>query len=156
MNLAILAGRLGRDPECTTTQAGLAIARLSVATSEWRKDAAGQWGERTEWHRVVAFGKLAEQVEQHGRKGGFVSVQGSNRTRDYTDKDGIKRYVTEIVADRIEFAERQPKRDGSSSAEPSKPTGRPASKPSGNRSAPEPEQGSWDSFDPMVEDDIPF
>jgi single-strand DNA-binding protein len=95
INKVILLGNLGKDPEVRSTQSGSKIATFSVATSEsWKKD--GERQERTEWHRVVAFGKVAEIIEDYCQKGTTVYIEGCIRTRKWTDKDGNDRYSTEI------------------------------------------------------------
>jgi len=96
VNKVILLGRLGRDPEMRNTQSGSKIANLRLATSEkWRKD--GELVERTEWHTVVIFDKLAEIAEQYATKGSLVYIEGQMQTRKWKDKDGQDRYSTEIV-----------------------------------------------------------
>jgi single-strand DNA-binding protein len=97
----MLIGRLGRDPE--VKQASVAIANLNVATSEAWTDKSGEKKEKTEWHRVVAFGKLAELCGSYLKKGREVYVEGKIQTREWEDKDGNKRYTTEIVAQNISF-----------------------------------------------------
>jgi single-strand DNA-binding protein len=100
MNRAILCGRLGRDPESRDTRGGQ-VVRLSVATSERRKQ-GDQWVEHTEWHRVVCFGRTAENCARFLAKGREVLVEGRIQTSTF-EKDGEKRYSTEIVAERVEF-----------------------------------------------------
>ena len=103
VNIAIVAGNLGRDPEVRFTQSGRAVANLSVATSEVWTDQEGNRQERTEWHRVVVFGKSAESCGQYLAKGRQVCVQGRIQTRKWTDQNGQDRYTTEIVAQRVDF-----------------------------------------------------
>jgi len=103
VNIAIVAGNLGRDPEVRFTQSGRAVANLSVATSEVWTDQEGNRQERTEWHRVVVFGKSAESCGQYLAKGRQVFVQGRIQTRKWTDQNGQDRYTTEIVAQRVDF-----------------------------------------------------
>ena len=99
VNKVTLIGNLGADPEIRYTQAGSAVANLNVATSEsWVDKQTGNREERTEWHRVVMFGKLAEIAAQYLKKGGQVYVEGKNRTRKWTDSQGVERYTTEVVA----------------------------------------------------------
>ena len=93
-----IVGNLGRDPEMRTTQDGKPVANFSVATSESWKDKQGEWQERTEWFRVVAFGYTAEKVERTFAKGKQVFVEGKLQTRTWQDKDGNERTTTEIVA----------------------------------------------------------
>jgi single-strand DNA-binding protein len=103
VNKVILVGNLGRDPEVRFTAGGKAVARFSVATSEVWNDAEGTRQERTEWHNVVVWGKQGETCGQYLQKGRQVYVEGSIRTRQYDDKDGNKRYITEVIAQRVQF-----------------------------------------------------
>ena len=103
VNKVILIGNLGKDPEVRFTQTGSAVANFSIATSEQWNDRDGKRQERTEWHNIVVWGKQAESCGQYLAKGRQVYVEGSIRTRSYDDKTGTKRYVTEIVAQRIQF-----------------------------------------------------
>jgi len=103
VNKVILVGNLGKDPEVRYTQTGSAVANFSIATSEQWNDRDGKRQERTEWHNIVVWGKQAETCGQYLAKGRQVYVEGSIRTRSYDDKSGNKRYVTEIVAQRIQF-----------------------------------------------------
>ena len=105
MNKVMLFGRLGRDPEVRVTgDNGSKLCNLSVATTERFKDRAGEWQEATEWHRVVAFGRVAETCEQYLTKGREVLVEGRLRTREWEDQSGAKRFTTEVVAANITFA----------------------------------------------------
>jgi single-strand DNA-binding protein len=103
VNKVILVGNLGKDPEVRFTNSGSAVARLAVATSEVWNDRDGNRQERTEWHNVVVWGKQGEHCGQYLAKGRQVYVEGSIRTRSYDDKSGTKRYVTEVVAQRVQF-----------------------------------------------------
>ncbi|MCB0334991.1 MAG: single-stranded DNA-binding protein [Bdellovibrionales bacterium] len=103
VNKAILVGNIGRDPEVRYTSDQRPIATLSLATGERRKDQSGNWVEHTEWHRVVAFGKLAEFCSSYLKKGASVFIEGKIRTNKWQDKDGKDRYTTEIVAASIQF-----------------------------------------------------
>ena len=103
VNKVILVGNLGKDPEVRFTNSGSAVARLSVATSEVWNDRDGNRQERTEWHNVVVWGKQGESCGQYLAKGRQVYVEGSIRSRSYDDKSGNKRYVTEVVAQRVHF-----------------------------------------------------
>ncbi|VAW41069.1 Single-stranded DNA-binding protein [hydrothermal vent metagenome] len=97
VNKAILIGNLGADPEVRYTQSGAAVANFNIATTEaWVKD--GNKEERTEWHRIVAFGRLGEICGEYLSKGSKVYIEGRIQTRQWDDKDGNKRYTTEIVA----------------------------------------------------------
>jgi single-strand DNA-binding protein len=102
VNKVILIGNLGRDPEIRSTQDGLRICTLSVATSEsWRDKASGERKERTEWHRVVIFNdKLVEVVEKYLKKGAKIYLEGALQTRKWTDNSGQERYTTEVVLQR--------------------------------------------------------
>ncbi|MBF0213716.1 MAG: single-stranded DNA-binding protein [Magnetococcales bacterium] len=97
LNKVQLIGNLGSDPEVRFTQDGKAVANLRIATSDSWKDQQGQMQERTEWHRVVAFGRVAEIVQQYLRKGSKVYIEGQLQTRKWTDNQGQERYTTEIV-----------------------------------------------------------
>ena len=103
VNKVILLGNLGRDPETRYTTGGDAVANLSIATSEQWKDKNGEKQERTEWHRVVLFGRQAEIAGEYLKKGRSVYIEGRLQTRKYTDKDGVEKYSTEIVGDRMQL-----------------------------------------------------
>jgi len=104
VNKAILVGNLGRDAEMKFTGNGFAIARFSIATTDRRKDSkTGDWVEKTEWHRIVLLGKQAESLQDYLKKGKQIYVEGRIETRSWDDKDGQKRYMTEIIADRIQL-----------------------------------------------------
>ena len=103
LNKVMLIGRLGRDPELRYTPSGLAIANFSIATSEqWKDKDSGEKKERTEWHRIVVFGKLGELCGEYLAKGRQVYVEGRLQTKSW-EKDGVTRYTTEIVASDIQF-----------------------------------------------------
>jgi single-strand DNA-binding protein len=144
INKAILIGNLGADPEVRYMPSGGAVTTISIATSEqWKDKETGAQQERTEWHRVVFFNRLAEIVGEYLKKGSKVYIEGSIRTRKWTDKTGNDRYTTEIVANEMQMLDRK---DGSSStyAQPATSMGNKAT--TNNSSAGE------ESFD----DDIPF
>jgi single-strand DNA-binding protein len=101
LNKAILIGNLGRDPEVRYTPSGLAVANFSIATSETWTNKEGEKETRTEWHRIVAFGKLGEICGEYLAKGKQIYIEGRIQTRDWEDKDGVKRYTTEIVASQM-------------------------------------------------------
>jgi single-strand DNA-binding protein len=103
MNKAILIGNLGKDPELTYTQAGTAKCKFSIATSKVRKDAAGEKTETTFWHNIVVWGNQAEACGKYLTKGRKVCVEGEIESRSYDDKDGVKKYITEINAQHVEF-----------------------------------------------------
>jgi single-strand DNA-binding protein len=98
LNKAMIIGRLGQDPDVRYTQSNTAVANLSIATSERYKDNQGEWKERTEWHRVVAWGRLAEICQEYLQKGSQVYIEGPIQTRKWEDKEGQTRYTTEIKA----------------------------------------------------------
>ncbi len=101
VNKVILVGNLGRDPEIRYTRDGTAVANLNLATTDTWNDANGQKQERTEWHRVVAWGKLAEIAKEYLAKGRQIYIEGRLQTRSWDDKDGNKRYTTEVRADQM-------------------------------------------------------
>lgn len=138
VNKVILVGHLGRDPEVRYTSDNATIANVSIATSESWKDKSGEKQEKTEWHRVAFFGKLADVVGQYLVKGSQVYVEGRLQTRKWLDKDGQDRYTTEIIADRMQMLGGK----GQASQDASEPAAeKPAKAPS--------------KFDDL-EDDIPF
>ena len=157
VNKVILIGNLGRDPETRYMPDGGAITNISIATTDTWKDKQGEKQEKTEWHRVAFFGKLAEIAGEYLKKGSQVYVEGRLQTRKWQDKDGNDKYTTEIVADRMQMlGSRQGMGGGGDrgdraerAAEPggdrdsgSRPAAKPAGKPA----------GKFDDF----EDDIPF
>lgn len=99
VNRVIIVGNLGRDPELRYTASGDAVANIAVATSYKPKDKP----EQTEWHRISFFGKLAEIVGQYLKKGSSVYVEGRLQTRKYTDKDGVEKYATDIIAEQMQM-----------------------------------------------------
>ena len=101
VNKVILVGNLGRDAELRYTPGGAAVATLNLATTEVWNDKGGQRQEKTEWHRIVLWGKQAESLQEYLTKGKQIYVEGRLQTRQWDDKDGNKRYTTEIKADRI-------------------------------------------------------
>jgi single-strand DNA-binding protein len=103
VNKVILVGNLGADPELRYTPSGQAVCQLRLATTESRPDKSGERKEYTEWHRVVVWAKLAELCNQYLTKGRQVYVEGRIQTRDWNDKDGNKRYTTEIIANQVVF-----------------------------------------------------
>ena len=146
INKVILIGNLGNDPEVRYTAGGAAVANISLATTDsWRDKNTGEQQERTEWHRVVFFGRLAEIVGEYLKKGSQVYVEGRLQTRKWQDKDGNDRYTTEIVANEMQMLGGRgggAERDTSRSA--------PASESRG-REEPAPRTDSE-----FVDDDIPF
>lgn len=104
INKAIVMGRLGQDPETRYTQGGDAVTTLSIATGEsWKDKTTGEKKETTEWHRVILWRKLAEIAAEYCKKGGMVYIEGKLATRKWTDKDGVDRYTTEIIADEMQL-----------------------------------------------------
>lgn len=104
VNKVIIVGNLGRDPEVRYMPSGDAIANIAVATSYRSKDRnTGEQKEVTEWHRISFFGRLAEVVSQYLKKGSSVYVEGRLQTRKYTDKDGVERYATDIIAEQMQM-----------------------------------------------------
>ena len=104
INKVILIGRLGSDPEIRYTPSGVAVANFSIATSEeWKDKDSGEKKERTEWHRIVAWRRLGEICGEYLSKGKQVYIEGRIQTRSWEDKDGNKKYTTEIVANDIQF-----------------------------------------------------
>lgn len=98
INKAILVGNLGQDPELRYTGSGTAVCNMRLATNESYKDASGEWVERTEWHNVVAWGRLAEICNEYLRKGSQAYFEGSLQTRQWEDRDGNTKYTTEVKA----------------------------------------------------------
>jgi single-strand DNA-binding protein len=122
VNKVILLGNLGRDPEVRRTGDGRAVANLSVATSEnWKDKNTGERQEKTEWHRVVLWGPVAEVAEKYLKKGDSIYVEGRIETRKWTDKEGQERYTTEVVIDRSGTMQMLGKASGSSSYAQSAP-----------------------------------
>jgi len=107
INKAILVGRLGADPEVRYTQDGTMVTSFRLATDEQWKDKNGEKTQRTEWHRIVTFRKLAEICGNYLSKGKLVYIEGRIQTRAWDDKDGVKRYTTEIIASNMQMLERK-------------------------------------------------
>ena len=117
INKVIIVGNLGNDPEVRYSQAGAAITNISVATSEvWKDKQTGQPQERTEWHRIVFFNKLAEIAGEYLRKGSKVYIEGQIRTRKWQDKEGQDRYTTEIVSNEMQMLDARGANSGGSAA----------------------------------------
>ena len=133
LNKVHIIGHLGRDPEIRYMPSGDAMANVAVATSEqWKDKATGEKREATEWHRVVVFGKLAEIIGQYLKKGSLVYFEGKLKTRKWTDKDGVEKYATEIVADQMQMlGSRQGQAQDSSDARNYVEKPKPQAKPSG-------------------------
>jgi len=160
VNKVILIGNLGRDPETRYMPDGGAITNISVATTDVWKDKNGEKQEKTEWHRVAFFGKLAEIAGEYLKKGRSVYVEGRLKTRKWQDKDGADKYTTEVIADRMQMlgsrqgmgggsagADRGGSGGGGEDREGGAPASRGAAKPAAAKAG-----GKFDDF----EDDIPF
>ncbi len=106
VNKVILIGNLGRDPELSYTPNGLAVARFSMATTSGRKNTEGEWTDETEWHRIVLFGKAAETASQYLSKGSQVYIEGRIHYDSY-EKEGVKRYTTDIIGSRMQLLGRR-------------------------------------------------
>ncbi len=161
VNKVILIGNLGRDPELRKIANGTSVASFSLATTERYNDKSGERQDHTEWHNIVAWGKLAELVNQYLKKGRSAYIEGRLTTRSWDDKDGNKRYKVEIVANQIQFLGG---RGDSSSGDFSAPAsvGESIDSSSGDFSAPESAGENSVQNDavlepePIVEDDLPF
>ncbi len=162
VNKVILVGNLGRDPEIRYLPSGEPVANIALATSSKYKNKSGEMVEETEWHRITFFGKLAEIVGQYLKKGRSVYVEGRLKTRKYTDKDGVEKYATDIIANEMQMlggreGMGEPSGDdGGYDSAPRRPAPAPApQRPAAPaaRQAPAPRPAS--GFDDM-DDDIPF
>lgn len=103
VNKAILIGNLGKDPELRYTPSGQAVASFPLATTERYKDKDGNWQERTDWHNIVVWGRQGETAKEYLSKGRSAYIEGRIQTRSYDDRDGNKKWITEIVASRVQF-----------------------------------------------------
>lgn len=115
VNKVILIGNLGKDPEVKTLENGTKVCNFPIATSETWKDKQGQKKEQTEWHNIVLWRSLAEIAERYLGKGSQVYIEGKLRTRQWEDKDGNKRYTTEVIGDTLTMLGKKPEADGSHS-----------------------------------------
>jgi len=151
VNKVILIGNLGRDPEVRYAPSGSAICNVTLATSrQWKDKTSGEKQEETEWHRVVFYDRLAEIAGEYLKKGRPVYVEGRLKTRKWTDKDGVEKYTTEIVASEMQLlGSREGMGDGESRGAPAS---RPAGKPAGGAPATSKSSTGFDDMD----DDIPF
>lgn len=170
LNKVLLIGRLGQDPEKRITPAGHSVVNVSLATTEFFRDQSGNKQERTEWHRVVFWNRQAEVVEQYCRKGSQLYVEGSLQTRDWQDKDGNKRFSTEIVARNIQMLDSKAQGQGGTQGVDGNYQGgfRPSVSdqqnsnefpPQGGNQFQEPPQtgsNQQNVDDDFIEDDIPF
>ena len=151
VNKVILVGNLGKDPESRFLPDGGAVCNFSIATTDKWKDKSGEQQERTEWHRISTFAKLAEICGEYLKKGSQVYIEGRLQTRKWQDKEGHDRYTTEIVADRMQMlGSRAGGSDSMSRGEPRAATAAPA-----GGGKPAAKKGGGASFDDM-DDDIPF
>ena len=158
VNKVILVGNLGRDPEMRSFPSGDQVANVTLATTnKWRDKQTGEQQERTEWHRVKFFGKLAEIAGEYLRKGSQVYVEGSLRTDKYTDKNGVERYTTDIIANEMQMLGGKGGGEGGSGGNyerGSRPAPAQRREPAARGSAPAPAAGGFD--DVPFDDDIPF
>jgi single-strand DNA-binding protein len=152
VNKVILVGNLGRDPEVRYLPDGGAVTNVSIATTDTWKDKSGEKQERTEWHRIAFFGKLAEIAGEYLKKGSQVYVEGSLRTRKWQDKEGQERSTTEIVADRMQML--GSRAGGSEAMTAREPKAARADSAGGAVKSPA-KTGGGASFEDM-DDDIPF
>jgi single-strand DNA-binding protein len=127
VNKVILIGNLGADPEVKYTQEGVPVANFSLATSETWNNREGTRQERTEWHRVVVWRKLAEIAGKYLRKGGKVYIEGKLQTRSWDDQSGQKRYMTEVVANELQMLDSRGEGGGPPASEPGAPPDYPPS-----------------------------
>ncbi len=149
VNKVTLIGNLGKDPEIRRLENGAIVAKFTIATNEYYRDKSGELQQLTEWHDVVAWRALAEQAERVLRKGKLVYIEGRLTHRQYQDKDGNNRYITEILAGMIKMLDRE-KREGQDSNFPDAKAEQPMrtnSSQGGSDMAPPP---------PMADDDLPF
>ena len=161
INKVILVGNLGNDPETRYTQGGMAITRISLATTSVRKDKDGNQQERTEWHRVVFFGKLGEIAGEYLRKGSSVYVEGSLRYDKYTGQDGQEKYSTDIIADEMQMLGGREGGGGGGSGGGDRPARAPrqdyGNQGGGGQRRPAPAPASQPApMDEFADDDIPF
>lgn len=103
INKAILIGRLGKDPEVRTIDSGRKVAQFSLATTESYKSKTGERVDQTEWHNIVFWGAVVDVIEKYLKKGSQIYIEGRIKTRSYEDKEGVKKYITEIVGDKFTF-----------------------------------------------------
>ena len=159
VNKVIIVGNLGRDPETRYNTEGGAITNVSIATTDnWKDKATGEKQERTEWHRIVFFNRLAEIAGEYLKKGSQVYIEGSLRTRKWTDKEGQEKYTTEIVADKMQMLGSRSGMGGGGADSEGGGGGRPAREPMAASSGAKPAAGAkkgGGAFEDM-DDDIPF
>ena len=160
INKVILVGNLGNDPETRFMPSGGAVTNLSIATSEsWKDKNSGQQQERTEWHRVVFFNRLAEVAGEYLKKGGKVYIEGSLRTRKWQDNNGQDKYTTEIVANEMQMLDSRGSSGGGDfnqdygqQSSPAPQQNAPAQNQNQGEGSNQPQPQNFDDFD----DDIPF
>ena len=154
VNKVIIVGNLGRDPETRYMPSGDAMTNIAVATTDkWKDKATGEQKEATEWHRIAFFGKLAEIAGQYLKKGSQVYVEGKLRTRKWTDKDGIEKYSTDVIADSMQMlGSRQGMGGGSAAMDDASYGSAPAKTAASGARAPAKQAPSMSDMD----DDIPF
>ena len=158
VNKVILIGNLGRDPEVRYTPNGSAVCNVSVATTRnWKNKESGERQEETEWHRVVFFDRLAEIAGEYLKKGKQVYIEGRLKTRKYTDKDGVEKYATEVVATDMTMLGSREGMGGGDEGGGGVGGGysRPAARPAASAAAAKPAAKPSTGFDDM-DDDIPF
>ncbi len=153
INKAILVGNLGNDPETKYTQGGMAVTKISLATTSVRKDRDGNTQENTQWHRVTFFGKLAEIAGEYLRKGSQVYVEGEIRYDKYTGQDGVEKFFTEIVANEMQMLGGRGEGGGGGGFRGER-SERPARQEPQRREAPA--AAKADFGDDFADDDIPF
>jgi single-strand DNA-binding protein len=151
VNKVILIGNLGKDPELRYTPSGQPVASFSVATTERWTDKNGQRQDRTEWHNIVVWGKLAELTNQYLKKGRPVYIEGRITSRSWDDRDGNKKYRTEIVANQVQFLGSGPSSGADAVAPPPEPPAQ-SGEPHFEQNAPGPGAGQAGA----PEDDLPF
>lgn len=152
VNRVTIVGNLGRDPEMRTFPSGDQVANVTVATTDkWKDKQSGEMKEATEWHRIVFNGRLAEIAGQYLRKGSQVYVEGSLRTRKWTDQSGVEKYSTEIRADQMQMLGGVPKSIENESRAASAPSPRPPQRTAAP--APTADPGGWSDMD---DGEIPF
>lgn len=158
LNRAMIIGRLGRDPEVMYAQNGTAVANFSIATTDkWKDKNTGEMKEKTEWHRVVAFGRLGEICGEYLKKGAQIFIEGKLRTRSW-EKDGVTRYTTEIEANNMQMLGSNGNSNGSRPQQPSQSQIKPKTqrqRSSSGYSAAEGD-GRYGDYVPPENDDIPF
>ena len=155
INKAILVGNLGNDPDTKYTQSGMAVTRISLATTSSRKDREGNVQERTDWHRVVFFGRLGEIAAEYLRKGSQVYIEGEIRYDKYTGQDGIEKYSTDIIANEMQMLGGRGESSGMS-AERSSPSSSSRSQQRKQAVQPSTPPSPPPVMDDFSDDDIPF